>query len=59
MIKIPLTQDEVQQRLKGILEAAGVSCLITGMITAAFPDGERCHYTALDFESDGLSHQRG
>ena len=46
-----LTAYEAQERIKGVLEAAGITCLITGRISAVFPDGAKCSYTHLCVEA--------
>jgi hypothetical protein len=51
-----LTQAEVQRRIKGVLEAAGIECLITGRISAEFPDGAKCSYTPLCMETDARGY---
>lgn len=49
---VKLTEAEVRERIKGVLEAAGIECLITGRISALFPDGAKCSYTHLCVEAD-------
>lgn len=51
-----LTREEVNERIKGILEAAGVDCVIVGHIGVLFPDGARCIYLPLNIDARG--HER-
>jgi hypothetical protein len=48
-----LTGDEVAERLKGILKAAGVKMLITdARVSAYFPDGSLAHYQELEMDTE-------
>jgi hypothetical protein len=53
-----MTRAEVEQRIKGVLEAAGIDCLITGRLTARFPDGAACCYVPVQIEANGMAYQR-
>ena len=47
--------DEVAERLKGILRAAGVKMLITdARVSAVFPDGSVAHYQPLHMDTEKL-----
>ena len=59
-----LTWQQAQERLKGVLEAAGIKatlsgCGCCGIFDFEFPDGAKFNDTDFYFECDGLSHQRG
>lgn len=44
----PIAGEEVAERLKGILKAAGVAMLITdARVSAVFPDGAVAYYQPL------------
>jgi hypothetical protein len=49
----PIDGDEVAERLKGILKAAGVAMLITGArVSAIFPDGSVARYQELHMDTE-------
>lgn len=60
-----LTEEQATERLKGVLEAAGITGLLSGCnccgdMTLTFPDGATYHGNEVGYiEFDGLSHQRG
>ena len=48
-----ITSDEVAERLKGILKAAGVRALITGgRVSAVFPDAATAFFVSLDLDTE-------
>jgi hypothetical protein len=49
----PIDGDEVAERLKGILKAAGVKMLITdARVFAVFPDGSVARYQTLYLDTE-------
>jgi hypothetical protein len=49
----PIDGDEVAERLKGILKAAGVKMLITdARVSAYFPDGSLARYQELEMDTE-------
>jgi hypothetical protein len=49
----PIDGNEVSERLKGILKAAGVKMLITeARVSAIFPDGSAARYQELHMDTE-------
>jgi hypothetical protein len=52
-----LTDAEVRERLKGVLEAAGIDIWFCGSLAVTFPDGAEYSDDGLIVEARGISHQ--
>jgi hypothetical protein len=58
-----ITQEEAQERIAGVLKAAGIKaeiagCSCCGIFDVEFPDGARINTDEVWIKCDGLSHQR-
>jgi hypothetical protein len=55
---VELTSAQVAERIKGILEAAGVDLYITkARVSARFPDGAHCCYLPFEVQAAGYTRR--